>query len=155
MKKKFFSLYLKIYEIKDKYNLYIVKLNFQKKMDFVFQIKLRIDEEFKIKINDIFVLILIRQKNEDSTNEIKYIKPLLKIKNENPISYFINFNGIFKESLQYLNISIILVTLLVFHLEILGNDDNDEQLQNISLIFLTLLVFHLEISGNDNNDEQS
>ena len=66
---------------------------------------MRIDEEFKIKINDIFVLILIRQKNEDSTNEIKYIKPLLKIKNENPISYFINnyLNIIDDKSLFKLN----------------------------------------------------
>ena len=50
---------------------------------------MRIDEEFKTKINDSFVHNLIRPKKEDSTNEIKYIKPLLKIKNENPISYFI------------------------------------------------------------------
>jgi len=46
------------------------------------------------------------------------------------------------------------MTLLVFHLDILGNDDNDLQLLNISLRFLTLLVFHFYISGNNDNDSQ-
>ena len=48
----------------------------------------------------------------------------------------------------------ILLTLLVFHLDISGNDDNDSHPLNIRLIFLTFLVFHLDISGNDDNDEQ-
>jgi len=47
----------------------------------------------------------------------------------------------------------ILVTLLVFHLEISGNDDNEWQKLNKLLISLTLLVFHLEIWGKDDNDE--
>ena len=33
-------------------------------------------------------------------------------------------------------------------------EDNDLQLKNIEFISLTPPVFHLEISGKDNNDEQ-
>ena len=47
----------------------------------------------------------------------------------------------------------ILVTLLVFHFEILGKDDKDKHRQNIKLILNTLLVFHFEISGKEDNDE--
>ena len=46
-----------------------------------------------------------------------------------------------------------MITLEVFHLEISGNDDNEEHPENIYHIFVILDVFHLEISGNDNNDE--
>ena len=46
-----------------------------------------------------------------------------------------------------------LVTLLVFHFEISGKDDNDEHSRNIPLIQITLEVFHFEISGKDFNDE--
>ena len=46
------------------------------------------------------------------------------------------------------------LTLLVFHLDISGSEDNEEQLANIVLRFVTLFVFHLEISGNDNIYEQ-
>lgn len=50
---------------------------------------MRIGDEFKTKINDVFVHNLIRPKSENSTNEINYIKPLFKINNDNPNSYFI------------------------------------------------------------------
>ena len=55
---------------------------------------------------------------------------------------------------NYKTKQLISVTLEVFHLEISGNDDNDEQPSNIFLISVTLEVFHLDISGNDDNDEQ-
>ena len=35
-----------------------------------------------------------------------------------------------------------------------GNVDNKEQLKNNDFIFVTLLVFHLDISGKDNKEEQ-
>ena len=50
--------------------------------------------------------------------------------------------------------SLILVTLLVFHVEMSGNDDNDLHFLNILLIDLNLFVFHLEMSGNDIKDLQ-
>ena len=53
-----------------------------------------------------------------------------------------------------MNIQLISLTLLVFHLDIFGKNDNDEQPANISLISSTLVVFHSDISGNDDNDEQ-
>ena len=46
------------------------------------------------------------------------------------------------------------VILLIFHFEISGKDDNDEQKTNIQLILIIFLVFHFEISGNDDNDKQ-
>ena len=49
--------------------------------------------------------------------------------------------------MQLLNSLLILLTLLVFHLEISGNANNDSQFLNIPLILLTLFIFHLEISG--------
>ena len=45
------------------------------------------------------------------------------------------------------------MTLLIFHLDKSGNDDNDEQLKNTALILIIFLVFHLDISGNDINKE--
>ena len=45
------------------------------------------------------------------------------------------------------------MTLIVFHLEISGKDDNDEHPENILLISLTLTVFHLEISSKDDKYE--
>ena len=54
--------------------------------------------------------------------------------------------------MQFSNISFILVALFVFHLEISGNDDNEEHEKN--LISLFFLVFHLGISGKDNNNLQ-
>ena len=48
---------------------------------------------------------------------------------------------------------LILITLLVFHFDISGNDFNDEHLKNKSSMQLTLPVFHFEISGNDFNDK--
>ena len=42
----------------------------------------------------------------------------------------------------------------VFHLDISGNDGNEEQKINIELISVTLDVFHLDISGNDFIDEE-
>ena len=53
----------------------------------------------------------------------------------------------------YKNIELILLTLLVFHFDISGKDDNNLQFSNIEVILLTLLVFHFNISGNDNNYE--
>ena len=55
---------------------------------------------------------------------------------------------------QPLNIPDIYLTLLVSHLDISGNDNNDTHSSNIQLIFLTLPIFHLDISGNDTNDVQ-
>ena len=46
------------------------------------------------------------------------------------------------------------VTLFVFHFDISGKEDKDEQLENKELIYLALFVFHFDISGNDNKDEQ-
>ena len=48
----------------------------------------------------------------------------------------------------------ILVTLFVFHFEISGNDNNDEQFAKIELISVALIVFHFEISGRVDNEEQ-
>jgi hypothetical protein len=48
----------------------------------------------------------------------------------------------------------IFCTLLVFHLDISGNDSNDLQDWNIEAIFLTFPKFHLEILGKYFNDEQ-
>ena len=42
----------------------------------------------------------------------------------------------------------------VFHFDISGKDNKDQQSLNISLISLTLLVFHFDISGKDDNDSQ-
>ena len=72
---------------------------------FIKSLELRIDEEFITKINDIFVHNLIRLKSEDSTNEIQYLKPLFKIKNENNISFVIKnyFNVLDDKSLFKLN----------------------------------------------------
>ena len=39
--------------------------------------------------------------------------------------------------------------------EISDNDDNDEQKENIYLISVASSVFHFEILGKDNIDEQS
>ena len=47
-----------------------------------------------------------------------------------------------------------LVTLIIFHFEISGKDNNDEHPINISLISLTLTIFHSEISGKGDNDKQ-
>ena len=68
----------------------------------------------------------------------------------------LNFAFIIFETIIFkhpLSIIYILVTLLVFHFEISGKDDNDEHPINILLILVTLLVFHFEISGKDDNDE--
>ena len=35
----------------------------------------------------------------------------------------------------------------------IGKDDNDEHSLNMPPILITLIVFNLEISGKDNNDE--
>ena len=52
-----------------------------------------------------------------------------------------------------LNIPSISVTLSVFHLEISGNEVNEEHWSNIPFILVTLSVFQLEISGNEVNEE--
>ena len=45
-----------------------------------------------------------------------------------------------------------LLTLLVFHLDISGNDFNETQHENINFISVTFVVFHLDISGKDNKE---
>ena len=47
-----------------------------------------------------------------------------------------------------------LITFLVFHLEISGKDKTDEQSLNKLLISLTFEISHLEISGNVSNDSK-
>ena len=49
----------------------------------------------------------------------------------------------------------ILLTLLVFHLEISGKHLKELQPPNISSMVVTLLVFHLEISGKYIKEMQS
>ena len=44
------------------------------------------------------------------------------------------------------------ISIIWFHLDISGKDNNDEHHENIDSIFFTLLVFHLDISGKDIND---
>ena len=46
------------------------------------------------------------------------------------------------------------IALLVFHLDILGKDNKDLQLENIWLILIALCTFHLDISGKDIKDLQ-
>ena len=43
--------------------------------------------------------------------------------------------------------------MLVFHLDMSGNDFKDEQSKNKPVILLALLVFHFEISGIDSRFE--
>ena len=45
------------------------------------------------------------------------------------------------------------MVLLVFHFDMSGNINKDEQLPNIPYILITLVHYHLEISGNNNKDE--
>ena len=54
---------------------------------FLKSLELKIDEKFKKNICDIFILNLIRPKNEETLNEIKYHKPIFTIKYDN---YFLN-----------------------------------------------------------------
>ena len=53
-----------------------------------------------------------------------------------------------------LNIEFILITLLVFHLDISGNDIDELHFLNIPIIQFILFVFLLNISGNDINRSQ-
>ena len=46
------------------------------------------------------------------------------------------------------------MTLFVFQFDKSGNEVKDLQLQNRPVIFIKLLVFHFEISGRDDKDEQ-
>ena len=43
----------------------------------------------------------------------------------------------------------------VFHLDISGKDFNDLQLKNICCVIFRLLVFHLDILGKTDSNEQS
>ena len=72
-------------------------------------LELIIDEQFKSKINEIFITNLIRPKIEDSQNEIKYIKPQFQVKIESSISDFIktSFTVLEDKSLFRLNGSFI------------------------------------------------
>ena len=54
---------------------------------FLKSLELKIDEKFKKNICDIFILNLIRSKNEEPSNEIKYNKPIFTVKYDN---YFLN-----------------------------------------------------------------
>ena len=45
--------------------------------------------------------------------------------------------------------------LLVFQMDILGNDINAQQLENKDFILVTLSVFHFDISGKDFNSEHA
>ena len=45
-------------------------------------------------------------------------------------------------------------TLLVFHLDISGNDIKEEHSKNKLFIFITFSVFQQEISGNDVKNKQ-
>ena len=47
------------------------------------------------------------------------------------------------------------MTLLIFHFEISGKDNNDEHLENIDDILVAFLVLHSEISGRFFNDLHS
>ena len=58
---------------------------------FLKSLELKIDEDFKKKINEIFVLNLLRTKIEEK-NEIKYTKPIFTINNENSISTYLKNN---------------------------------------------------------------
>ena len=60
-------------------------------------LELRIDDDFKKKITEIFVLNLVRTKYEEPSNEIKYTKPVFKINNDNSIIDF------YKKSLDMLD----------------------------------------------------
>ena len=78
--------------IKNIWNIFLneTKINSRSSI-YLKSLELKINEEFKNKIIDIFVSNLVRTKNnEDSINEIKYIKPIFEInKIENSISDFI------------------------------------------------------------------
>ena len=65
--------------------------------------------------------------------------------------YFLNLEGIFNDSLQPENISLILVTLEVSHFDISGKEINEIQLENREFILITLEVSHFDISGKEVN----
>ena len=47
-----------------------------------------------------------------------------------------------------------LITLIIFHFEISGNDFNDEHSSNIPSILLIFFKFQFDISGNYFKEEQ-
>jgi len=55
---------------------------------------------------------------------------------------------------QFVNIPLRFIRLFVFHLEIFGNFFNNVHLLNISSILITFSVFHLDKSGKDNKFSQ-
>ena len=57
---------------------------------FLESLELKIDENFKNKISDIFARNLLRGKSKDISNEIKYIKPIFEIQIENSLLNFLN-----------------------------------------------------------------
>ena len=76
----------------------------------------------------LIIIILIKLKKSQNILKKKYLKKL----NENSDIYSPSYNS--KEDIkdkQSQNIKLILSTLSVFHLDISGNDYNDEQLLNI------------------------
>ena len=52
------------------------------------------------------------------------------------------------------NIPFISVILSGFQLDILGKDNNDEQLPNILPILVSLFIFQFDKSGKEDSDEQ-
>ena len=52
------------------------------------------------------------------------------------------------------NIPFILVTLLVFQLDMSGKEVKDKQSENNSFILLVLSVFHFDISGKEYKKDQ-
>ena len=48
----------------------------------------------------------------------------------------------------------ILKKLINYFKNLIGIDNNFEQPLNIEFILVTLLIFHFDISGKDDNDEQ-
>ena len=70
------------------------------------------------------------------------------------VNYKIYF-GLNKMGIGDWGLGIAVSTFLVFHIDISGKEDKEEQLKNIAPITLALLIFHIDISGNEDNDEQS
>ena len=68
-------------------------------------LELTINEDFKKKINDIFVLNFVRLKSEAILNEFKYIKPLFKVNTENSISNFMKDCNIILDNKSLFNLN--------------------------------------------------
>ena len=71
-----------------------------------------------------------------------------------PIVFHFDISGNDNKDEQPLNISLRFLHLSMFHFDISGNDCKFEHLPNNPFILVILYVFHFDISGNDINDEQ-